>query len=369
MGVLKSRHGAGTFVASGPPALDSSSLTVLGALHGFLPWQMFEARLTLEASVAALAAERATNDHLAELAEEVAEMYASMDDPQEYLIHDVRFHRTIARASGNPILGALMETITANLYEARRATVDNSSDMKESAEMHRDIYRAIRSRNPEAARRAMEKHLNLARMAQAAEPAAELGQPGDPGLPKPALSSRRDLPSPAKLTQPVMPEKFYLTTPIYYVNARPHIGHAYTTIVADVLARRHRLLGDDTYFLTGTDEHGQKIERSAAAAGIPPQQFADEVSQSFSDLWKRMGITNDQFIRTTDEAHKRGVQKLFTTLHATARSTSTLHRPVLRLRRDVRRRPPRHHRPGWPTHRNRHRRELLLQTQRVSGSS
>jgi hypothetical protein len=74
-------------------------------------------------------------------------------------------------------------------------------------------------------------------------------------------------------------KKFYLTTPIYYVNARPHIGHAYTTIVADVLARRHRLLGDDTYFLTGTDEHGQKIERSAAAAGIPPQQFADQVSR------------------------------------------------------------------------------------------
>ncbi len=198
MGVLKSRHGAGTFVASGPPALDSSSLTVLGALHGFLPWQMFEARLTLEASVAALAAERATNDHLAELAEEVAEMYASMDDPQEYLIHDVRFHRTIARASGNPILGALMETITANLYETRRATVDNSSDMKESAEMHRDIYRAIRSRNPEAARRAMEKHLNLARMAQAAEPAIRLGHPGDPGLPNPpSLPSRP--PSPAKL--------------------------------------------------------------------------------------------------------------------------------------------------------------------------
>jgi methionyl-tRNA synthetase len=114
-----------------------------------------------------------------------------------------------------------------------------------------------------------------------------------------------------------MPEnksKFYLTTPIYYVNARPHIGHAYTTIVADVIARRHRLLGDDTYFLTGTDEHGQKIERSAAAAGIPPQQFADQVSASFETLWTRMGITHDQFIRTTSDKHKRGVQKLFTTL-------------------------------------------------------
>ncbi len=111
-----------------------------------------------------------------------------------------------------------------------------------------------------------------------------------------------------------MPQKYFLTTPIYYVNARPHIGHAYTTIVADVLARRHRLLDEDVFFLTGTDEHGQKIERSAAAAGIPPQQFADTISAQFESLWKRMGITNDQFIRTTAPAHKRGVQQLFTTL-------------------------------------------------------
>jgi methionyl-tRNA synthetase len=112
-----------------------------------------------------------------------------------------------------------------------------------------------------------------------------------------------------------MPDKFYLTTPIYYVNARPHIGHAYTTIAADTLARHKRLLGDDTYFLTGTDEHGQKIGRSAAAAGIEPQQFADEVSQTFRSLWSRMGISYDQYIRTTDEKHKRGVQKLFATLY------------------------------------------------------
>ncbi|HTV08336.1 MAG TPA: methionine--tRNA ligase [Candidatus Aquilonibacter sp.] len=109
-------------------------------------------------------------------------------------------------------------------------------------------------------------------------------------------------------------KKFYLTTPIYYVNARPHIGHAYTTIVADVLARRHRLLGDDTFFLTGTDEHGQKIERSAAAAGVPPQQFADKVSAEFKALWDRMGLTYDDYIRTTEPRHKLGVQKLFTTL-------------------------------------------------------
>jgi GntR family transcriptional repressor for pyruvate dehydrogenase complex len=186
MGVLKSRHGAGTFVATGPPALDSSSLTVLGALHGFLPWQMFEARLVIESSVAGLAAERATGDHIAELAEEIAEMYAALDDPQEYLIHDVRFHRTIARASGNPILGALMETITASLYDTRRMTVDNSSDLKESAELHREIFRAIRSHNPALARQTMEQHLNLARMAQAAEPKLAQAKPGADPAPTPS---------------------------------------------------------------------------------------------------------------------------------------------------------------------------------------
>lgn len=108
---------------------------------------------------------------------------------------------------------------------------------------------------------------------------------------------------------------FYLTTPIYYVNARPHIGHAYSTIVADVLARRHRLLGEETYFLTGTDEHGQKIERSAAAAGVAPPQFADQVSETFRTLWRRMGITNDDYIRTTEPRHAAGVQKLFRTLY------------------------------------------------------
>jgi methionyl-tRNA synthetase len=129
----------------------------------------------------------------------------------------------------------------------------------------------------------------------------------------PAVLSQPQLP--AKLAfGPTMPDKqkkFYLTTPIYYVNARPHIGHAYTTIAADVIARRHRLLGEDTFFLTGTDEHGQKIERSATAAGIPPQQFADQVSAQFESLWKRMGITNDDYIRTTEPRHIRGVQKLF----------------------------------------------------------
>jgi methionyl-tRNA synthetase len=108
--------------------------------------------------------------------------------------------------------------------------------------------------------------------------------------------------------------KFYITTPIYYVNARPHIGHAYTTIVCDAIARRKRMFGVDTYFVTGTDEHGQKIERSAAARGMTPKQLADEVSASFHDLWDRMGITYDGFMRTTDPRHERGVQQIFRVL-------------------------------------------------------
>jgi GntR family transcriptional repressor for pyruvate dehydrogenase complex len=178
MGVLKSRHGAGTFVSEGPPALDASSLSVLGALHGFQPWQMFEARLVLERSVAGLAAERATDEHLAVLAEEVAEMYATLDDPQEYLVHDIRFHRTIARAAGNPILAALMETITAALYDRRSQTVQHAVDLKQSAEMHREIFKAIRSRNPAQARQAMEQHLTAARKAQ--EDEGTLAEPQQP---------------------------------------------------------------------------------------------------------------------------------------------------------------------------------------------
>ena len=110
------------------------------------------------------------------------------------------------------------------------------------------------------------------------------------------------------------PSHFYLTTPIYYVNARPHLGHAYSTIVCDAIARRKRALGIDTWFLTGTDEHGQKIERSAKLAGCTPQEFATKIAAEFRGLWDRLGLTYDDFIRTTEERHKRGVQKLFATL-------------------------------------------------------
>jgi len=177
MGVLKSRHGAGTFVSEGPAALDASSLSVLGALHGFQPWQMFEARIALECSLAGLAAERATEENLAILAEEVADMYAALDDAQEYLIHDIRFHRTVAAAAGNPILAALMETITAALYDKRRETAVFSNNRRQSADMHREIFRAIRNGDAELARISMEQHLTHARDAQAAEPNLEDKQP------------------------------------------------------------------------------------------------------------------------------------------------------------------------------------------------
>jgi methionyl-tRNA synthetase len=110
------------------------------------------------------------------------------------------------------------------------------------------------------------------------------------------------------------PAKFYITTPIYYVNAHPHIGHTYTTVVCDAIARRQRMMGMDTYFLTGTDEHGQKIERSATAAGCSPKEFVDKIAAEYRELWDRMKLSYDDFIRTTEPRHVRGVQALFTRL-------------------------------------------------------
>jgi methionyl-tRNA synthetase len=105
------------------------------------------------------------------------------------------------------------------------------------------------------------------------------------------------------------PNSFYITTPIYYVNDVPHIGHAYTTVAADVLARYWRLRGRDVFFLTGLDEHGQKVQRAAAKADIDPQAHCDKLAPQFQDLWKRLNISNDAFIRTTDIPHKLTVQR------------------------------------------------------------
>ena len=112
-----------------------------------------------------------------------------------------------------------------------------------------------------------------------------------------------------------MSEPYYVTTPIYYVNAQPHIGHAYTTVIADVLARFRRLDGEDAYFLTGTDEHGEKIARAAEAAGTDPQSFTDRVSRTFRDAWVELGITNNDFIRTTEERHVKAVTAILSKVH------------------------------------------------------
>jgi GntR family transcriptional regulator, transcriptional repressor for pyruvate dehydrogenase complex len=171
VGVLHSRQGAGTFVvkADGPPSLDSSPLRLMASLHGFTSAEMFEARQSLEMAVAGLAAERATGDQMASMSEEVAGMFASLDDPEQFLVHDMRFHQTVAAASGNRILTSLMNMVATILFDTRIKTVKRATDLKESAEMHRQVYRAIRERNPEAARAAMSDHLERAQRAWEAE--------------------------------------------------------------------------------------------------------------------------------------------------------------------------------------------------------
>ncbi len=109
---------------------------------------------------------------------------------------------------------------------------------------------------------------------------------------------------------------FYITTPIYYVNDRPHIGHSYTTIIADAIARYHRLAGRDAFFLTGTDEHGAKIAQAAADAGLEPQEFCDEIVKHFKSAWKALDIVESDFIRTTDKRHLEGVEKILKLMKA-----------------------------------------------------
>lgn len=169
MGVVESKHGAGTFIRGGPPMLGSEPLSFLAALHGFSRDEMFEARRVLEVGVAGLAAERATGDQLATISEEITGMYASMDDPQTFLLHDIRFHRAVAAASGNPILASLVEMVSGIFYEQRRRTAEHGCDLKEAAALHRALYNALRQRDPERARRSMDEHLTQARQRQAAE--------------------------------------------------------------------------------------------------------------------------------------------------------------------------------------------------------
>jgi GntR family transcriptional repressor for pyruvate dehydrogenase complex len=172
IGILQTRHGAGTFITDGPPTLGTEPLSFLAALHGFTQDEMYEARRALEVGVAGLAAERATDDQIATIAEEVTSLFASLDEPQEFLRHDIRFHRAVAAASGNPILASLVEMVSTIFYEHRRRKVEEAGDLKESAQMHRAIYHAIRAREPKRARAAMNEHLLLAQETESVETGA-----------------------------------------------------------------------------------------------------------------------------------------------------------------------------------------------------
>ncbi|MBL8142147.1 MAG: FadR family transcriptional regulator [Acidobacteria bacterium] len=171
MGVVQSRHGSGTYIPDGPPVLGSEPLSFLAALHGFTRDEMYEARRILEVGAAGLAAERALSEHLATIAEEVSNLFATMDTPSVFLIHDIRFHRAVAQASGNPIVASLVEMVSALYYEQRRDTAERASgrDLRDAAEAHRQIYQAIRARDVEKARATMNLHLLQSSAYQAQE--------------------------------------------------------------------------------------------------------------------------------------------------------------------------------------------------------
>lgn len=185
LGVVRSRRGSGTYIPDGPPTLGAEALSFLAALHKFTVDDMYEARRILEVGAAGLAAERATPDQLASLADEVASLFASLHDRQVFLVHDINFHRVIAASSGNPIVASLVEMVASLYYERRRATAARAADrdLRDAADAHRQIYQAVRARNAEVARRAMTDHLLRSRSYQARE-AATHAQP-------PAARSRR----------------------------------------------------------------------------------------------------------------------------------------------------------------------------------
>ena len=179
VGLVQTRQGAGTFITAGPPALVSEPLRLVAALHGLGLGSLFEVRRVLEAGTAALAAERGTPEQIATLSDEVTGMYAALQDPQMFLDYDLRFHRSVAAAANNPMLGAIIEAVAALFFERRRATIERAHNLKESADMHRKIYQAIRAGDRETARAEMEEHVRQAQIAQAADDAS-LAPPPQP---------------------------------------------------------------------------------------------------------------------------------------------------------------------------------------------
>jgi GntR family transcriptional repressor for pyruvate dehydrogenase complex len=187
MGVVRSRQGAGTFITDGPPALLSEPLDLLAVLHGLTRDGLFEARRVLEVGTAALAAGRATDEQFVAISEEVTGMYASIEHPLAFLGHDVRFHRAIAVAANNPALGVLIDMLASLFYQRRRETIQEATDLRETAEAHRRIYQAIRARNVEAARAAMDDHLRVAQASSTSEaiPVVAPGVPSHEAQPDP----------------------------------------------------------------------------------------------------------------------------------------------------------------------------------------
>ena len=171
LGVVRSRRGSGTYIPDGPPSLGGEALSFLAALHKFTSDDVYEARQILEVGAAGLAAERATPEQLATLADEVTGLFASLTDRQVFLVHDINFHRGVAAASGNPIVASLVEMVAALHYERRRLTAERAVDreLRDAADAHRAIYQAVRARDVERARRNMNDHLVRSRSHQARE--------------------------------------------------------------------------------------------------------------------------------------------------------------------------------------------------------
>lgn len=166
LGIIEVRHGIGAFLAKTPTGLGEAPLQVLRATGALQSRHLFEARRALEVTIAGLAAERCREDQLAPIAEELAEMFATAEDPEAFLIHDIRFHRAVAQACGNPILASLMESIAGGLYEERRVRVGTAANRQSTLVAHRKLYHAVRRRDAVAARAAMETHLAAAAAAQ-----------------------------------------------------------------------------------------------------------------------------------------------------------------------------------------------------------
>jgi GntR family transcriptional regulator, transcriptional repressor for pyruvate dehydrogenase complex len=160
IGVLKSCHGTGTYVSLRATSPRSDSTSAPRGRQRPISSHLLEARRLIEGIVVGLAAERSTSKHQAELAEHIAEMYAALNDPEKYFFHNVRFHRTIARAAGNEVLDALLETLAANIYDSRPRGVQSPQNLKQFVETYHEIYKAIRSRNPSRAKLLVEQHLD-----------------------------------------------------------------------------------------------------------------------------------------------------------------------------------------------------------------